>query len=141
MRQAALIAEHYGLASRTYALTCEKWEEVDSQWRTNFENVRAEAGDCESVLSAGTMQSPDLRPLPETQAILQMPSLNVEKFPAVDAVDFVGPMVRFEALQASPPHLSHYQHQHQQGHHEEGVGKRAGLLRLFTDPASLLRKS
>lgn len=59
----------------------------------------------------------NLEPLQEAQSFT-IP----DKFPNIDDADIVGPMVQYAKVQQSPP-------------------KKSTLLRLFTDPASILRKS
>ncbi|KJX96429.1 hypothetical protein TI39_contig627g00001 [Zymoseptoria brevis] len=118
MRLAAQTSEHYGVTSRIYKLTEQKWSEIDATWRANHEMANAEAqahGD-----------SPIFQPLAETEALSKMPSLRdpqqPSKFPLVDPETIVGPMVRYAKIQHSQP----------------TTAKRPSFLRIFTDPASML---
>ena len=115
MRVAARVSEHYGPTSQTYKLTEQKWSEIDTLWRSNHESANAEAGaNSETTL---------YQPLAETQPLSKMPSLNgpqqPDKFLAVTESDIVGPMVQYAKIQRRP-------------------SKRPAILKLFTDPSSLL---
>lgn len=111
LRHAARICEQNGPTSTIYKLTQEKWEEIDSHWRKYFKEAQARA-EANGV-------SPHLDPLEETQTFA-IP----DKFPTIDDADIVGPMSQNAPI--CPPTPS-------------SNGKKK-LLRLFTDPASLLRK-
>lgn len=115
MRVTSRVSEHYGPTSQTYKLTEQKWAEIDDQWRSNLEQANAEA---EANGEVTTFQT-----LAETQPLSKMPSLNdpqrPSKFPAVAEADIVGPMVQYAKVQRRP-------------------AKKPTLLKLFTDPSSLL---
>lgn len=118
MRQASRISEHYGVTSQTYRLTQEKWAEIDARWRASYEAA--------NELAQASGDSPLFhQPLAETQALSKMPSLNnpaqPAKFPQIEENDIVGPMVRYAKIQ-----------------HEQRQFKKPTLLRIFTDPTSLL---
>lgn len=115
MRVVARISEHYGPTSQTYKLTEMKWSEIDAQWRSYHERANEEAGVDNDITL--------YQPLAETQRLSKMPSLNdpqhPSKFPAVAESDIVGPMVQYARIQRRP-------------------SRKPALLRLFTDPSSLL---
>ncbi|RMZ21115.1 hypothetical protein D0859_14877 [Hortaea werneckii] len=115
MRVAVHVSEHYGPTSQTYKLTEQKWSEIDAQWRSYHERANQEAGvDSEITL---------FQPLAETQRVSKLPSLNdpqhPSKFPAIAEGDIVGPMVQYAKIQRRP-------------------SSKPAMLRLFTDPSSLL---
>ena len=114
LRLAAHVSEHYGQTSQTYKYTQAKWTGIDSQWRGNYERASSEAGARGEVLH--------FQPLAKTQLItMPPPSLDdPKKFPTVAEADIVGPMVQYTKIQRRPS------------------SKKAGILRVFTDPASLL---
>jgi hypothetical protein len=118
MRQAARVSEHYGVTSRTYLLTEQKWAEIDAVWRRNLEMANAEA--------RAYGEKSFVQPLAETQALQRMPSLRdprqPSKFPAVEEADIVGPMVQYAKVQ----------------HRRQPTRKYSSFLKLFTSPASLL---
>jgi hypothetical protein len=119
-RQARHIEEHYGPTSNIYMLAQQKWSEIDALWRKHDERVRAEA---EANGEAGAYQ----RTLAETNlSAYEMPVLSdPDKFPKTDEI--VGPMVKYdlvESLKGLPRRSS--------------SAKKPTLLKLFTDPASLL---
>ncbi|QIW97947.1 hypothetical protein AMS68_003465 [Peltaster fructicola] len=122
MRQAAYISEEYGPNSHTFKLTEEKWSEIDSIWRSNYELANMKAG--------ASGESLVYQPLAQTAMHQKMPSLenaNADpdqpaKFPVVHERDIVGPMVQYAKINHTPT-------------------KKPGLLRIFTDPASLLTKT
>lgn len=134
LRHASRVAEHHGPTSRIYDLTCAKWKEVDAQWRANFDLTRAGL-DPSSSASTDAGDTSDLRPLPELQPCLQMPSLpqdpeNPAKFPAVEEGEIVGPMVQHARVEAALPATGM----------AGALSRRPTLLRLLTDAASLLRR-
>lgn len=118
MRQAARASDCYGPTSQIFRLMEQKWAEIDATWRANHELAKAQAG--------VNTNSPVHQALAETAPLSKMPSLNdpqqPAKFPQIDDADIVGPMVQYAKVQRRP-------------------SKRVGLLRLFTDPASLLGRS
>lgn len=113
MRHATRIAEHYGPTSQVFHYTEQKWAEIDSNWRTNFDVAN------ESVDGQNRVQ----QSLAEHEPISRMPTLNdprqPAKFPTIDDTEIVGPMVRYVKLQAKP-------------------SKKPTFLKIFTSPASLL---
>lgn len=119
LRQVARISENYGPTSQVYKYAEQKWAEIDAVWRANHDLVKVQSG----------VESNDLayQPLPENTPASKMPSLNDPsqplKFPKIDDSDIVGPMVQYARVQRPPP------------------SKKPSLLRLFTDPASLLGRS
>lgn len=118
MRQAARTRENHGPTSEVYRLTAEKWHEIDHEWRVNFGKATAEA--------EANGEFPDLQALPATQPVQTLPTLNdpenPSRFPAVDEANIVGPMIQYAAVQRAP------------------LKRKATLLRIFTDPVSLLRR-
>lgn len=84
--------EHYGVTSKIYKLTEEKWADVDLQWKRNSELLVAKAG--EGHGSTLSLSQSSIEPAP----LLKMPSLNDPrsdgKFPKLGDEDIVGPMVQ-----------------------------------------------
>lgn len=117
-REYELVAEHvsenYGPTSQTYKLSEDKWRQIDVQWQTLSELAHREAG---VVAETTTLQQPaDVQLLPKMPLLNDPPS----KFPAIADSDVVGPMVQYAAkIQRRP-------------------SRRPAILKLFTDPASLL---
>lgn len=117
IRHAAHVCEHHGPTSRIYELTEEKWTDIDSKWRANFECVNA----------AAEINGEDyaLQPLPDMHALSKLPSPSLvdpqapDKFPTVDDADIVGPMIQYERVQHKPA--------------------KRGFLKIFTDPAWILQ--
>ncbi|KAI9773845.1 MAG: hypothetical protein M1840_006070 [Geoglossum simile] len=94
--------EHYGITSKTYRLTEEKWAEIDSQWRRYDETVISKTAE-ESGVNAATLSEAATAPM----ALMKIPSLNDPrsdgKFPKLGDEDIVGPMVQFASqLQRKP---------------------------------------
>lgn len=85
--------EHFGVTSKTYMLTEEKWSEIDAHWRQNYEFAVAEA----NRTGNGSMPQTPEEPAP----LAKIPSLNDPKapgkFPTLGDEDIVGPMVRAAA--------------------------------------------
>lgn len=115
MRQAAGISQNYGPTSQTYHFAQEKWTQIDARWRSIHEWANAEA--------EASGDSPLFQSLAHTQAVPEMPTLDVNdpqsKFPAMREDEMVGPMVQYAKPQRRP-------------------SKRPNLLRIFTDPGSVL---
>lgn len=91
--------EHYGVTSKIYKLTEEKWESIDREWKQNHEAV---LGELESNGGAGLgLTMSNLHPC-ET---VKVPRLhNHEKFPELGDEEIVGPMTVAPAVRApSPP--------------------------------------
>ncbi|KAI1258515.1 hypothetical protein F5Y18DRAFT_344330 [Xylariaceae sp. FL1019] len=82
--------EHYGLTSKTYGYTEDKWAEVDGTWRAFYDEV---AG---AVVASGEIASCDKF---DESIITTVPILDSEgKFPERGDEDIVGPMVRGAAM-------------------------------------------
>lgn len=114
--QAARVSEHYGPTSNIFKLTELKWNEIDAVWRANHELANTHAG--------ASGENLVFQPLADTAPSPNMPSLSDQKiFPTGDEKFIVGPMVQYAKM-----------------NHQTTV-RRPGLLRLFTDPVSLLGKS
>jgi hypothetical protein len=98
--------EHYGVTSKTYKLTEEKWTSLDSTWRRNNEltitNTVENGSDAFATLKHTTLGDPG-----GSNIMTKIPSLNDPrsegKFPQLGDEDIVGPMVQVAAqLQRSP---------------------------------------
>lgn len=118
VRQAAHISEHYGPTSRTFKLAGEKWSEINKKWQMNLERANQEA--------EARGETPASQKLAEDQKLPELPSLVDSQHPdklllEVNEADIVGPMVKYAKPQPQPP-----------------PPRKHALLRLFTDPASLL---
>ncbi|KAK3670515.1 hypothetical protein LTR78_009619 [Recurvomyces mirabilis] len=112
MRQASRIAEHHGPTSQVYSYTEQKWAEIDDQWRAFHQEANAIAG-----VSSDTTRH---QPLGETQPLSKVPSLEKTlKFNNIDEQAIMAPMVQYARIQPQPT-------------------RKQALLKLFTDPASLL---
>ncbi|KAI9883159.1 MAG: Ubiquitin-conjugating enzyme E2 4 [Watsoniomyces obsoletus] len=87
--------EHYGVTSKTYRLTEEKWAEIDADWRRKHEETVSQAAD-NGALTASFVR----RASPEPSAMTVLPSLNGPhsdgKFPQLGNDDIVGPMVQVQ---------------------------------------------
>ena len=92
MKHLVRTGEHYGVTSKIYKLTEEKWADVDLQWKRNSELLVAKAG--EGDFPAMSLSQSSIEPAP----LLKMPSLNDPrsdgKFPKLGDEDIVGPMVQ-----------------------------------------------
>lgn len=92
MKHHVRTGEHYGVTSKIYKLTEEKWADVDMQWKKNSELLIAKAGESDE-LAVAIGQSTI-----EPASLLKMPSLNDPrsdgKFPKLGDEDIVGPMVQ-----------------------------------------------
>jgi hypothetical protein len=91
--------EHFGVTSKHYRLTEQKWAEIDALWRRNNDLAISRAA------AAGTETEPTspMEPAP----LSKMPSLNDPKsegkFPKLGDEDIVGPMVQIAAqIQKTP---------------------------------------
>ncbi|KAK6396760.1 hypothetical protein LTR65_008658 [Meristemomyces frigidus] len=108
------VSEHYGPTSQTYESTREKWRQIDAQWQSCSERANKEAG---VVPEAPIhLQSAEMLPMPKMLSLSDSQS----KFPAIADSDFVGPMVQYAAKIQQRP------------------SRRPAILKLFTDPVSLL---
>ncbi|KAI0137524.1 hypothetical protein BJ170DRAFT_65346 [Xylariales sp. AK1849] len=85
--------EHYGITSKTYALTEAKWSETDCIWRRMHDGV------AESVVASGAAAA--LAKFDEG-VITTVPRMDTEgKFPERGDEDIIGPMVREATMLAS----------------------------------------
>ncbi|KAF2142338.1 uncharacterized protein K452DRAFT_308029 [Aplosporella prunicola CBS 121167] len=86
--------EHFGVTSKTYQLTEEKWAEIDAEWKRNHDAAAARAA--ELGLDRADCPTPN-----EPAPLMKMPSLNdaqgAGKFPKLGDEDIVGPMVQIAA--------------------------------------------
>ena len=97
--------EHYGVTSKTYKLTEEKWASIDAIWRKNNEITIARTVDSGSAAFA-TLKHTTFGDA-SSNIMTKIPSLNDPrsegKFPQLGDEDIVGPMVQVAAqLQRSP---------------------------------------
>ena len=82
--------EHYGITSKTYTLTEQKWAEIDGQWKKNNDIAVARAAEkCDSAVSITPTEPAPLVKLP----FLHDPK-SEGKFPKLGDEDIVGPMVQ-----------------------------------------------
>jgi len=114
--------EHFGVTSKTYVLTEQKWAEIDAQWKKNYDSAVAKAMET----SPEPVDSTPIEPAP----LSKMPSLNDPKsegkFPKLGDEDIVGPMVQIAS-----------QFQYKQS-------KKRAFLKFFNDikfPSSFLGRS
>ena len=94
--------EHYGITSKTYRLTEEKWATIDGAWRTVHEQTVSQA-ETRGALTLSFVR--DASPEPTNVAL---PPLNGPrsdgKFPQLGNEDIVGPMVQVSSpLRKSTP--------------------------------------
>jgi hypothetical protein len=98
--------EHYGVTSKTYKLTEEKWASTDATWRKNNDvtiaNTVESSSDAFATLKHTTLGDPGCNNI-----MTKIPSLNDPrsegKFPQLGDEDIVGPMVQVAAqLQRTP---------------------------------------
>ncbi|KAI1736408.1 hypothetical protein F4680DRAFT_451955 [Xylaria scruposa] len=84
--------EHYGMTSKTYVFTEEKWAEIDRTWRAFHDEV------LDAVVANGEAMGCDRF----DESIITVPIMDGEgKFPERGDEDIVGPMTR-EATMSSP---------------------------------------
>jgi hypothetical protein len=98
--------EHYGVTSKTYKLTEEKWAATDAAWRKNNETTITNTVESGSDAFA-TLKHKNLGDSDSNNVMTKIPSLNDPrsggKFPQLGDEDIVGPMVQVAAqLQRSP---------------------------------------
>ena len=98
--------EHYGVTSKTYKLTEEKWSSTDATWRRNNDLTIAHTVE-NSAEAFATLKHTTLGEPGSTNVMTKIPSLNDPrsegKFPQLGDEDIVGPMVQVAAqLQRSP---------------------------------------
>jgi hypothetical protein len=91
--------EHYGVTSRTYLLTEQKWAEVDTEWKMNHDLAVSRA--------TASGEEPEPTSPVEPAPLSKMPFLNDPKsegkFPKMGDEDIVGPMVQIAAqIQKTP---------------------------------------
>lgn len=120
--------EHYGVTSKIYKLTEEKWASLDSMWRSNndltIKNTCENGGDVFATLKNNTLGDAST-----SNVMTKIPSLNDPrsggKFPQLGDEDIVGPMQQVAAqLQRTP-------------------SKKAKLIKFFTEkfPIELTRRN
>ena len=98
--------EHYGVTSKTYKLTEEKWASTDAIWRKNNEITISRTVDSGSAAFA-TLKHTTFGDSNSSNIMTKIPSLNDPrsegKFPQLGDEDIVGPMVQVTAqLQRTP---------------------------------------
>ncbi|CZT13108.1 hypothetical protein WAI453_005855 [Rhynchosporium graminicola] len=98
--------EHYGVTSKTYKLTEEKWAATDAIWRANNEKTITHTVESGSEAFA-TLKHTTFADGSSTNIMTKIPSLNDPrsegKFPQLGDEDIVGPMVQVAAqLRRSP---------------------------------------
>ena len=98
--------EHYGVTSKTYKLSEEKWKAIDATWRQNNDLTIANTVENSSTAFA-TLKHTTLGDPTTVNIMTKIPSLNDPrsegKFPQLGDEDIVGPMAQAAAqLQRSP---------------------------------------
>ncbi|TVY82459.1 hypothetical protein LSUE1_G003140 [Lachnellula suecica] len=98
--------EHYGVTSKTYKLTEEKWAAIDATWRKQNDLTIGNTVDSGSDAFA-TLKHTRIGDGSNSNIMTRIPSLNDPrsegKFPQLGDEDIVGPMVQVAAqLQRSP---------------------------------------
>ncbi|QSZ31642.1 hypothetical protein DSL72_001209 [Monilinia vaccinii-corymbosi] len=92
--------EHYGVTSKTYKLTEEKWAQIDLEWRKNNEFTIATTAQS-STDAFATLKHNTLGNSSSSNVMTKIPSLNDScsegKFPQLGDEDIVGPMVQAAA--------------------------------------------
>ena len=91
--------EHFGVTSKTYMLTEQKWTEIDAEWKKSNDMAISRAAE----IGQEPAPSSPLEPAP----LIKMPSLNDPKsegkFPKLGDEDIVGPMVQIASqIQQKP---------------------------------------
>jgi hypothetical protein len=91
--------EHYGVTSKIYKFTEEKWGEIDKQWRENHQAAISRA--------TASGEEPEPQSPVEPAPLSKMPTLNdpksAGKFPKLGDEDIVGPMVQIASqIQKTP---------------------------------------
>ncbi|PQE03748.1 hypothetical protein CJF30_00006434 [Rutstroemia sp. NJR-2017a BBW] len=91
--------EHYGVTSKTYKLTEEKWAQIDTLWRKHNELTIANTADNDDAFATLTHSS--FGDGSSSNVMTKIPSLNDArsegKFPQLGDEDIVGPMVQAAA--------------------------------------------
>jgi len=92
--------EHYGLNSKTYKLTEQKWAEIDAEWKKYNDLAAAEAAKTsEEALPIAPLEHSPTLPMPVVHDLK-----DDGKFPKLGDGDIVGPMKQAAArIQPSPP--------------------------------------
>ncbi|KAI9680480.1 MAG: hypothetical protein M1817_003920 [Caeruleum heppii] len=93
--------EHYGVTSKTYRLTEEKWSEINSQWKEHNDLALSKTSETGHD-TTGLQEAPEQAP-----RLMKIPSLNDPrsdgKFPKLGDEVIVGPMVQIASqLQRKP---------------------------------------
>ncbi|KAA8574269.1 hypothetical protein MFRU_015g02140 [Monilinia fructicola] len=92
--------EHYGVTSKTYKLTEEKWAQIDLKWMKNNELTIATTAQS-STDAFATLKHNTLGNASSSNVMTKIPSLNDPrsegKFPQLGDEDIVGPMVQAAA--------------------------------------------
>ncbi|KAL1968856.1 hypothetical protein VTN77DRAFT_1217 [Rasamsonia byssochlamydoides] len=79
--------EHYGVTSKIYQLTEEKWRSIDSEWKRNYESMIAKIGVSKAAalgLTTSNAQPSDAVKVPRLH--------DKDKFPELGDEEIVGPM-------------------------------------------------
>lgn len=74
--------EHYGVTSNIYKLTVQKWESINAEWQTQYNNLVNQLGGDGVALTLTQSHRPQVR----------VPRLHEDKFPEMGDEDIVGPM-------------------------------------------------
>lgn len=78
--------EHYGITSKIYKLTQEKWESINREWKRHYDAMLAQIESNGPVLS--TIESHHRDPCEQ----VRIPTLHDKKFPELGDGEIVGPM-------------------------------------------------
>lgn len=93
LKHLARTGEHYGITSKTYRLTTEKWAEIDAHWKTNHDRTLSLAEE-QGFLNLSFRR----RHADPPMAVMKLPLLTDPhsdgKFPKLGDGDIVGPMVQ-----------------------------------------------
>lgn len=93
LKHLARTGEHYGITSKTYRLTTEKWVEIDARWKSNHDRTLTLAGE-QGAVNLSFRQRHAEPPM----VVMKLPSLTDPhsdgKFPKLGDGDIVGPMVQ-----------------------------------------------
>lgn len=89
--------EHYGVTSKIYQLTQEKWQSFDDEWRRNYESMVANLGVSEKA--ALGLTTSNIHPSDP----VKVPRLHGnDKFPELGDGEIVGPMSVAPAIHSHP---------------------------------------
>ncbi|KAL1981521.1 hypothetical protein VTN96DRAFT_2502 [Rasamsonia emersonii] len=89
--------EHYGVTSKIYQLTQEKWQSIDSEWKRNYESMVANLGVSEAAalgLTTSNIHPSDPVKIPRLH--------DKDKFPELGDEEIVGPMSVAPAIHSHP---------------------------------------